>query len=113
MTTDPPALGRDPFRAILQGVADGITVQAPDRRLVYANDAAARALGVDSAEELLRLPLAEVLRGFEVLAEDGSPFPLDQLPGTRALRGEERPEAVVRFRVRESAEERWALVKAR
>src|SRR4029079_3994892 len=44
---------RDDLRAILEGVADAVTAQAPDGRLVYANDAAVRSLGYDSAEEML------------------------------------------------------------
>ena len=44
--------------------------------------------------------------------ERGEPFPLEALPGRRALSGEDNPETVVRFRVKETGEERWSAVKA-
>ena len=48
------ASARDELRVILEAVADGITAQDTSGRLVYVNDAAVRAMGFDSAEELLR-----------------------------------------------------------
>src|SRR5215207_8528572 len=42
---------RDQLDAILQGVADAITVQDPDGRIVYANDAAAHLVGHTTAAE--------------------------------------------------------------
>ncbi len=47
------ANSRDQLRAIIGGIADGVTVQDPDGRLVYANDTAARILGYPSAQDLL------------------------------------------------------------
>ena len=38
-------VSRDQLEAILDGVADAVTAQGPEGRLVYANDAAARSLG--------------------------------------------------------------------
>jgi serine phosphatase RsbU (regulator of sigma subunit) len=49
---------------------------------------------------------------FEVVDEEGRPFALEALPGRRALGGEDAAESVVRFRVRETGEERWSAVKA-
>jgi PAS domain-containing protein len=73
------------LRVILARVADGITVQDAQGRLLYANDAAARLTGFDSSDELLATPVAEVLQRFEILSEDGKPFPLEGLPGRRVL----------------------------
>ena len=39
---------RDQLEAILSGVADAVTAQAPDGRLLFANDAAAEMLGFES-----------------------------------------------------------------
>jgi PAS domain S-box-containing protein len=75
---------RDQLAAILHGVADGITVQDPTGRLIYANDAAARMLGCPSAQTLLQAPLQEILAHFELLDETGHPFP-------RTLAGTARP----------------------
>jgi PAS domain S-box-containing protein len=100
------------LEAILRGVADAVTAQAPDGRLLFANEAAVTMLGFDSADELMNAPLTAIMDRFEMLEEDGRPFPVEALPGRRALAGEDAPEAVVRFRVRATGEERWSAVKA-
>jgi PAS domain S-box-containing protein len=102
---------REQLEAILAGVADAITAQAPDGSLLFANEAAVRTLGYSSREELLAAPLREVMNRFDVMDEEGRPFPLEQLPGRRALAGE-YAEAITRFRIRATGEERWSAVKA-
>jgi PAS domain S-box-containing protein len=102
---------REQLEAILAGVADAITAQATDGSLLFANDAAVRTLGYSTREELLAAPLSKVMERFDVMDEEGRPFPLDQLPGRRALEGE-YAEAVTRFRIRATGEERWSVVKA-
>jgi PAS domain S-box-containing protein len=103
---------RDDLEAIVEGVADAVTAQAPDGRLVYANDAAVRLLGFADARELLAAAPADILARFEILPEDGSPLPLEQLPGRRALVGERPPPLTVRYRQHGSAEERWSRVQS-
>jgi PAS domain S-box-containing protein len=100
------------LEAILQGVADAVTAQAPDGRLLFANEAAVRVLGFESTDALLNAPIASIMDRFEVVDEEGRPFPLEALPGRRALGGEDGAESVVRFRVRDTGEERWSAVKA-
>ena len=106
------AEARDQLEAILSGVADAVTAQARDGRLLFANQAAVELLGFESSEALLSAPLTEILGRFDVLDEDGEPFPLERLPGRRALAEGESCEVVVRFRERGSGEERWSAVKA-
>jgi PAS domain S-box-containing protein len=108
----PLPLGEADLGAILDHVGDGITVQDAAGRLVYANAAAARALGFASAADLLAPPPGAVLARYEVLDEDGAPLPPARLPGRRALAGEAEPAATVRFRPRCGGEERWAQVRA-
>jgi PAS domain S-box-containing protein len=103
---------RAQLEAILRGVADAVTAQAPDGRLLFANDAAVTMLGFESPAALLEAPVATIMGRFEMLDEQGRPFPLEALPGRRALMGEEGAESVVRFRVEETGEERWSAVKA-
>jgi PAS domain S-box-containing protein len=100
------------LEAILRGVADSVTAQAPDGTLLFANDAAVRMLGFSSREELLEAPLAQVIGQFELMDEDGAPFPLERLPGRLVLEGGEPAEALVRFRDRASGGEQWSVVKA-
>src|SRR5918992_214945 len=103
---------REQLEAILGGVADGVTAQAPDGSLLFANGAAVEVLGFRTSEELLAAPLEEIMSRFEVLDEEGAPFPLERLPGRLALQGERGAEALVRFRVLATGAERWSVVKA-
>ncbi len=103
---------RDQLEAILRGVADAVTAQAPDGRLLFANEAAVAMLGYDSSQALLDAPISEVVDRFEMLDEAGEPMPVEQLPGRRAVQKGEPSEAILRFRVRATGEERWSAVKA-
>jgi PAS domain S-box-containing protein len=97
---------------ILRGIADGVTAQDPTGRVIYANETAARTVGYPSARAFLEAPLQEVMQKFEVFDETGRPFPLEELPGRRALHGEEGVEEVLRFRMVATGEERWSVVRA-
>jgi serine phosphatase RsbU (regulator of sigma subunit)/PAS domain-containing protein len=107
----------DELEAILAGVADAVTVQDHDGRLTYVNDAAVRLLGEPlgfrDRAALLAAPPGELAAGFEMLGEDGKPFPVDRLPGRLALAGEEPEPVLLRYRVRATGESRWSRVKAR
>ena len=100
---------RDELDLILKSITEGVTVQASDGTLVFANDAAAHLCGFDSAEEMLSATPHQALRRFDVRREDGTPLPLDELPGRRALQGVTST-AVVRFRGGRSSHERWSFV---
>ncbi len=103
---------RDELEVILGGVADGVTAQEPTGVVIYANETAARMVGYPSGQALVEAPLQEVMERFEVFDEEGRPFPLEKLPGRRALQGDEGAEEILRFRVIETGEERWSLVRA-
>ncbi len=103
---------REQLEAILRGVADAVTAQAPDGRLLFANDAAAQSMGFESPQELMNAPINTIMDRYELVDERGDPYPLEALPGRRALGGEDNAETVVRFRVRDTGEERWSAVKA-
>ena len=107
-----PALGVEELAAALGSLADAVTVQDAEGRLVYANAAAAELLGCASPEELLATPPTELIQRFESFMEDGSPLDTDRLPGRRVLRGERPEPIVVRAINRATGEERWQLVKA-
>jgi PAS domain S-box-containing protein len=96
---------------VLQEAGDAITVVDMGGELRYANKAAATAMGFDDAAEAVRLPRQELMAHFELLDADGRPLPEDELPGRRAQREGSAPEALVRFRIRGTGEERWSLVR--
>ena len=96
---------------VMRTVDEGIVVQSGTGRLVYANEAAARFVGFETAEEFLAASREKVLAQFEILDENRRPLPMDELPGRRALRGE-ASERVVCYRVLATGEERWSVVRA-
>jgi GAF domain-containing protein/anti-sigma regulatory factor (Ser/Thr protein kinase) len=101
------------FRAIVDGMLDGVTVRAADGRLVYANDAAVDLLRVDSRQILRGMPAGGMMAMFDVYDEHGRPVTLDQLPGVRAWNMDRDPEPMmVRNVVRATGEQRWLLSKA-
>jgi PAS domain S-box-containing protein len=95
-----------------QGLGEGILVQDIDRRVVFANDAAAHLCGFETAAEMLATPISEVLQRFTLFDEVGAPFSLNQLPAQRAFAGETVPEMTLRWRIVATGEERWSNVKA-
>jgi PAS domain S-box-containing protein len=103
---------RDQLEAILGGVADAVTAQDAAGKLVYANDAAARSVGLASAQELMDADGAQVAARYELIDPDGDPFPMDGLPGRRALLGEDPEPVLLRHRNRKTGEERWSQIKA-
>lgn len=100
------------LQIILQNIDDGITVQDQSGRLVYANAAAARLSGYTSADELLAAPPGEAVDRFEVVDAEGDPVAIQDLPGRRALEGEEPEAQVLGFRVPATGAERWSILKA-
>ncbi len=97
---------------LLRDIAEGVFVQDAERRIVFANDAGARLCGFDTAAALLSAPIADVLRRFAVYDESGAPVAPHQLPAQRVLAGESVPEAMFRWVVLPTGEERWSAVKA-
>jgi PAS domain S-box-containing protein len=103
---------RDTLELVTMGAADGITIQDANGGLVYANLAAARLSGYGSVEDFMAADPRERLAHWEMLNEDGEPFPIDELPGRRVLGGVPEAEAVLRVRDRRDGHEFWSLVKA-
>src|SRR3954471_3973258 len=107
-----PALEADDLRALLDGIADAVTVQTPDQRLLYANEAAERLYGLPRGGALVGFSTERYLRRFEVTAEEGGPLDVGRLPGRLALAGREPEPVTVRARDRETGEVRWSRIKA-
>ena len=100
---------RDQLDLIPRSITEGVTAQAPDGKLIFANDAAAQLCGFESGAAMLAADARSLLERFEVWREDGSPFPWEELPGRLALQGQAST-AIVRFRLNRTGEERWSFV---
>lgn len=108
------ALGHRRVEVILESVDAAITVRDTKGRMVYANQAAADLLRFRDIEALKSSPPGAIMDTFDVYSEAGDPVELDELPGSRLLRGELNPAPItVRNVVKATGEERWLLQKAR
>lgn len=101
------------LEAVLDGFADAISVVDDQGHYVYANEMAAHLSGYESVEELLQTVPEETRSHFEVMNEAGQPVLPEDLPGSRAQRGENPPPALLRSRDRRTGEERWTRLQAR
>jgi PAS domain S-box-containing protein len=111
MIQDDLRRSRDQLAAILGGIAEGVTVQDLDGRLIYANDVAARMSGFASAQDLQQA-IPRIVQEFTLFDEAGNPFSFDDLPGRRLLRGEPADEVVLQFRDHETGDWRWSILDA-
>lgn len=103
---------RDQLMAILDGVADGVTAQDASGKMVYANEAALELLGFPSVKAIQAVPIRYILSRFDIFDEDGEPLTPDRLPGRQALAGETPEPTLVKFRRRDTGDDRWAIIKA-
>jgi serine phosphatase RsbU (regulator of sigma subunit)/PAS domain-containing protein len=98
--------------AVLEGLAEAVTVMDSQGRTTFANDAAVELLKAPSAQALYEAAPGETMTRFAVYDEAGAPVDLRALPGFRALAGNPDPEPLlVRNVVRATGEERWLLNK--
>jgi hypothetical protein len=89
-----------------------VTIQDQAGDLVYANDQAARVLGLATGKEMTDRPAGTFLTLFDLVDLEGCPVDPDELPGRRVLRGESVAEQVVGYRHRETGEIRWSRVRS-
>lgn len=97
---------------VLQAIPASITVQDPDGRLIFANEAAAKAFGYEAVADLLAQPVSDLLEAYDLLDESGRDFDRDQLPGRLALREGKSSSITICYRNRKTGEERWSNVRA-
>ena len=78
------------LQAVFAGIDDGITLQDRTGKLIFANAAAARMIGFASPAALLAASPREIMDRFELLDEEGHPYPADKLPARAVLTGARR-----------------------
>lgn len=103
---------KDQLEAILSGITEGITVQTPQGKLIYANETAAQIIGYPSVEALLQGAPGDFAEKFELFDEWGASFPFARLPGRLALQGQKPSEVLLRFRYFGEEEDCWTVVNA-
>ena len=98
---------KDELTVILNSVADGITAQDADGKPVFANAAAARLAGYDSAEALINTSITDSQRKYEMLDEDDNILPFSALPRHHVFKHGERASLVFRMRFTDTGQEQW------
>jgi PAS domain S-box-containing protein len=100
------------LEAILVNLAEAITVADEHGQTVFANQAAADLLGVDTPGDLTSARPGTIMPRFLVLDEQGRELDLECMPGRRLFRGEQPEPLLVRNIVRATGEERWLIVRS-
>lgn len=100
------------LEVIFENVDEGITVQDPTGKIILASRAAAKLIGFSSTKDLLVTPLEQIMQRFTIYDEKGRLLQPGDLPGRLALRGKNVPEKVVRFKINNTGEERWSLLRS-
>ncbi|MGH2407023.1 MAG: PAS domain-containing sensor histidine kinase [Candidatus Limnocylindrales bacterium] len=100
------------FEAVLEAVPDAITVRGRDGALVFANLAAAKMAGFETAAELLAAAPAEILARWQLSDEGGRPMNIEDLPWRVVVRDERAASRLVRYRAGDGGEEHWVVVSA-
>ena len=100
------------LEVILEGLADGVAAQKRDGELIFANKAAAFAMGFSTVEACMASTVQERANRFELLDEHGAPVERSLLPGPRVLRGEPACSIVLHVRDRDTGQQWWRNVKA-
>jgi PAS domain S-box-containing protein len=100
------------FEATLTNLAEAVIVRDVGGPIVFANEAAARLLGLASPEEVAAATAEQLMALFDVFDEQGRGVSLSELPSARAERGEPTGPLLVRNVSRSTGEQRWLLHKA-
>ncbi|MDB5050329.1 MAG: domain S-box protein [Fibrobacteres bacterium] len=103
---------KDQLEAILRAISDSVVVADSGGRVVFANDAAARMLGMDSAQKILETSLEDLAAALSARDESGSPVCWPSL--TAAFAPETEPVAgkVLRVGNKRGAGERWLVASS-
>jgi GAF domain-containing protein len=99
--------------SVMDVLDESVLIFGRSRRLVFANDAAARMLEFGTAKELLAAPEGAVRERFDLYDEAGAPLWPDDFSPFRALRGEPCAPQIIRAISREHGREMWLRVKSR
>ncbi len=100
------------FEATLANLAEAVIVRDAGGRMIFANAAAARLLGLGSVEQVTGAGAEALMALYDVYDETGRPITLADLPTAVAERGEYAEPLLVRNVIRATGDERWLLHKA-
>ncbi len=99
---------------VVGGLAAAVLIQRPGQGIVYANQAAAEAMDMDSPQAVMAATPEQIAANWDTFDEDGVPLEADRYPSRRILLGERSaPPLTVRTINRRTGREYWRVVRAR
>jgi signal transduction histidine kinase len=87
-------------------------MQDRDGTVLYANLPAARLAGFATADEMMRAPLSDFPRRFEIFDEHGAPVPYARLPGRVALETGAGASLLLQVRARATGATWWTEIRS-
>ncbi|MCW3041362.1 MAG: domain S-box protein, partial [Solirubrobacterales bacterium] len=106
--------GVDQAGEVVGGLAAAVLIQRPGKGIVYANQAAAEAMGMSSPQAVIAATPEEIAEGWDTFDEHGVPLVAARYPSRRILLGEREVEPLtVRAIDRRSGREYWRVIRAR
>lgn len=103
---------RHQLQVIIKNISEGVTVLDSQGKLIFVNDAAAKASKYRSPEEMIKNPIKWTER-FELKDEKGKSFPIERLPTRVAITTGKESDEIINFFDKKTSEDRWSLVKSR
>ncbi len=99
------------LEAILETMAEAITVTDERDRVVFANPAAAELFGAESADALTGRSQRDLMGRFLILDEEGGEIDPGQMPRLQSFRGAGAQARTIRAVERSSGHERWLVAR--
>jgi serine phosphatase RsbU (regulator of sigma subunit) len=103
---------RERLDVVLGALAEAVTVHDERGQTIYANDVAVRLLGAASIDEILAARPGDLAARFRMTREDGATVGVDELPGRRAVLGEQAEPTLTRSVNLDTGDAYWLLTKA-
>jgi PAS domain S-box-containing protein len=93
--------------AVMDRIPEAVTVHDANGSLVYANQAAARLIGMESAAEFVRASSPARVARYELYTEGGERLPDDDVVAEAVRAGQLPVQGIYRLIVADTREERW------
>ena len=111
---------RNQLEIIFQNVADGITVQNKEGKVIFVNDQGAQLTGFKDGKEMMDLYkkmgrvnfTKKYLSQFELKDEQGNKLTLQDLPAYQVMRGLPKSERIVNYLDKKTNKSYWSNIKA-
>jgi PAS domain S-box-containing protein len=109
---DELAGGVSGLTAVLDAMAEAVTIRDRDDRILYANRAALEQMGFSSMEEIQSRTLGSIFGDYIVTDERGGELTMKDIPSVRLLAGRQATPLTIRTVHRRTGRIAWSVLKA-